>query len=148
MLTRENQELFRAWVYHLRVASPDLDEPSVYVLARRNAVAGRPVPVPPPPRELGIPTEIRPGPLEAIALWKVGRYLRRLKGILMAEIANAPSVLPTRKVGTLLAGLVAWVAYRYFAHEITPDMQDTIASVVVFGLAWWLRDRPNTPVAR
>jgi hypothetical protein len=141
VLTRENQDLFRAWVAHLREARPDLTETSLHVLAREYAIEGRSVPLRPSPP--AFPKELRPGPLELLGLWKASRYLRRVKGILMAEIANAPSVFPTRKVGTVIAGLVGYVAYRYFAYEITPDVQETIAAVVVFVAAWLTRDRPN-----
>lgn len=95
-----------------------------------------------------LPDELKPTLWEKLGLWGLPGYLDRVKGLLMAEIANAPSVLPTRKVGTIIAGLIGWVAYRYFAEEITPDMQETIASVVVFAVAWWMRDRPNVPKAK
>lgn len=144
MLTRENQELFREWVYHLRTTRSDLTDTSIHVLAREYAIEGRPVPLR-PTKPLEFPRELRPGPLEALALWKTSRFLRRLKGLLMADMVNLPGRVVSHKTiaatgGSVVASVVCWVALHYLELQLDPEdvaaYLGTTISIAVFVASW------------
>ena len=95
-----------------------------------------------------LPRELHPGPLEAVGLWKASRYLRRVKGILMADLVEQPTARPTNKVltagGGVAVGLLIWAAAK-LGFDILPEDAGLIISAVGVLISYFVvKDRANT----
>lgn len=95
------------------------------------------------------PKELKPGPLEAVGLWKASRYLRRVKEILMADLVNQRSVIPTRKVaaaggGGVVASLLIWAASRFLNVEMGPEDAALLATAIAVVTGYVMRERESS----
>ena len=94
-----------------------------------------------------------PNLLDKLALWRTGKYLRRLLALFVKEagMADQPlitqsSALPTRKVAAFATGgaaatILIAVARRVFDMELPAEVADALVLVIGFVVAYMTRER-------
>lgn len=93
-----------------------------------------------------LPKELRPGPLEAVGLWKARAYLLRAKEALVADLVNQPSPMPSRKVtaaatGGVTAMALIWAAKQFLGWELGAVEAEAIVAALAVIAGYFVRER-------
>lgn len=95
-----------------------------------------------------LPDELKPTLWEKTGLWQLPAYLRRVKGVLMADVVNLPKGMVARKTvaatgGSVIATLVCSLALYYFEVELDAEQVSIVIggviSTAVFLASWFTR---------
>lgn len=92
------------------------------------------------------PKELRPRWWQWPGLWAAKKYLDESKEIIMADLANQPSVLPSRKVtaaagGGVTASLLIWAAAKFLGWEFSAEEASLLVAAIATVMGYAVRER-------
>lgn len=92
------------------------------------------------------PDELKPGLWQLPGLWTTKKYLEQVKEILMTDLVNQPTALPSRKVtaattGGVTASLLIWAASSFLGWQLSAEEAGLLVSAVALVTGYIVRER-------